>query len=252
MKLTDKERIRYSRHLLVPDIGEVGQLQLKSAHVVVVGCGGLGSPALLYLAASGIGRLTLIDDDTVELSNLQRQILFKVSHLGQQKAKAAQKVLANLNNDIVLQAHVAKVSSDTIASCLSGADCVLDCSDNFSTRYLINRFCQSKKIPLVAGAAQGTSGQVMAFDFRMESACYECLFPRHSTEEPASRAVNCDTLGVLSPLLGVIGSQQVILCLQIILGANKPSHVAFFDGQSLAQQVFQLQKDPHCVCCGSY
>jgi molybdopterin/thiamine biosynthesis adenylyltransferase len=250
LTLTDKERIRYSRHLFLPEVGEAGQLSLKRAHVVVVGCGGLGSPALFYLAASGIGKLTFIDDDEIELSNLQRQILYKINHLGQSKAKAAEKVLASLNNHITLSPIVGKVNDDTIARYLQGADCVLDCSDNFATRYMINRYCQAHHIPLVAGAAQGLQGQIMAFDFREDSPCYECLFPQDLSADNETQAQNCDTLGVLSPLLGVIGAQQALLAIKLLLKQAPLSHVAFFDGATLMQQTVRLDKDPSCGCCG--
>ncbi|MFC3034101.1 HesA/MoeB/ThiF family protein [Pseudoalteromonas fenneropenaei] len=246
MNLSDKERIRYSRHLLLPEIGEHGQLCLKQAHVVVVGCGGLGSPALFYLAASGIGQLSFIDDDELELSNLQRQILYKINYLGQSKATAAGKVLASLNNQITLNPIVAKVTEDTVETYLQGADCVLDCSDNFATRYVLNRYCRSAGIPLVAGAAQGLQGQIMAFDFRTPSPCYECVFP--AAEEQLATASNCDTIGVLSPLLGVIGAQQAMLTMQLLLGTANTPYFAFFDAAKLKQQSLKLTRDPNCAC----
>lgn len=177
VELSDKEQLRYSRHLMLKEVGLEGQLKLKTAHIVVVGAGGLGSPALLYLAAAGIGELTLLDDDKVELSNLQRQVLYKVNHLGQDKVSAAGKVLSSLNNQIKINTVNAKLSADNAQKVFSGATLVLDCSDNFSTRYVVNRQCLALAIPLVSGASIASEGQLMCFDFRQpQSPCYGCLF----------------------------------------------------------------------------
>ncbi|MEI5640406.1 MULTISPECIES: HesA/MoeB/ThiF family protein [unclassified Pseudoalteromonas] len=245
-ELNDKERLRYSRHLLLKEVGEQGQLRLKQAHVAVVGCGGLGSPALFYLAASGIGKLTLIDDDEVELSNLQRQILYKINHLGQAKTQAASKVLASLNNEITLNPVASMLSEQNIADLLNQADVVLDCSDNFATRYLLNRYCVEQKKILVAGAAIATEGQLMCFDFRHESACYECIFPSGAAAAPQ----NCDNFGVLSPLLGIIGAKQAMLAINTLLGHHQGSLFMCFDGMSLKQRQLHLSKDASCACCG--
>jgi len=245
MALDDKERLRYSRHLLLKEVGEAGQNKLKSANVAVVGCGGLGSPALLYLAASGIGQLTFIDDDEVELSNLQRQIMYKVNHLGQSKAKAAGKVLTSLNNQISLNPVHARLSAENLDALLADADFILDCSDNFRTRYLLNKYCLAKQKVLISGAAIATQGQVMVFDFRSESPCYACLFPEGG--EQVSQ--NCDNFGVISPLLGVIGSMQALYTVNMILGHHSGSVFKQVDGLTLEQKSFGLFKDPECKCC---
>ncbi|MEZ7206386.1 ThiF family adenylyltransferase [Pseudoalteromonas sp. DY56-GL79] len=245
-ELNDKERLRYSRHLLLKEVGEQGQLALKQAHVAVVGCGGLGSPALFYLAASGIGKLTFVDDDDVELSNLQRQILYKVNHLGQQKSKAAAKVLASLNNEITLVPMNARLTDKNVVELLRDADIVLDCSDNFTTRYLLNRYCYQASKVLIAGAAIATQGQLMCFDFRAKSPCYACVFPEGSQ----TSVENCDNFGVISPLLGVIGAQQALLTINVLLGHHQGSVFCTLDGMSLQQKQYGLSKNPECDCCG--
>lgn len=247
-QLSDKETLRYSRHLLLKEVGLEGQLTLKAATVAVVGAGGLGSPALLYLAAAGIGTLILIDDDAVELSNLQRQILYKVNHLGQQKVNAAGKVLASLNNQINIVTHSQKLSDANSDALLNNADIVLDCSDNFATRYTVNRFCVNNKIPLISAAALATQGQLMGFDFRQtDSPCYGCVFP-HSDANPV---VNCDNAGVISPLLGVIGSMQAQLTLNMLLGHFGGNVFITFDALSLKQQHFKMAKNLACRECSS-
>ncbi|GEK11599.1 HesA/MoeB/ThiF family protein [Pseudoalteromonas peptidolytica] len=244
-ELSDKERLRYSRHLLLKEVGEQGQLALKQAHVAVVGCGGLGSPALFYLAASGIGKLTFIDHDEVELSNLQRQILYKVNHLGQQKAKAAGKVLASLNNDITLTPINGLLTQENIAELLSEADVILDCSDNFTTRYLLNKYCYQTNKVLIAGAAIATQGQLMCFDFRTKSPCYACIFPTDS-QAPTE---NCGNFGVLSPILGIIGAQQALLAVNVLLGHHQGSYFSYIDALTLVQHQLLLVKEDSCSEC---
>ncbi|MFY8327163.1 HesA/MoeB/ThiF family protein [Pseudoalteromonas sp. ZZD1] len=246
-ELSDKEQLRYSRHLMLKEVGLEGQLKLKSAHVVVVGAGGLGSPALLYLAASGVGELTLLDDDKVELSNLQRQVLYKVNHLGQAKVSAAGKVLGSLNSQITVNTVEQQLTEQNAEQVFTGATLVLDCSDNFTTRYTVNRFCLKVGVPLISGAAIASEGQLMCFDFRKaDSPCYGCLFP----EQPIEQALNCDNAGVLSPLLGVIGSMQALLAINLILGHHEGSQFVRFDGLSLTQQQFKLTKAAQCTECG--
>lgn len=246
-ELSDKEQLRYSRHLMLKEVGLEGQLKLKAAHVVVVGAGGLGSPALLYLAASGVGELTLLDDDKVELSNLQRQVLYKVNHLGQTKVSAAGKVLGSLNNQITVNSIEQQLTEKNAEQIFAGATLVLDCSDNFATRYTVNRFCLKAGVPLISGAAIASEGQLMCFDFRKaDSPCYGCLFP----EQPTEQALNCDNAGVLSPLLGVIGSMQALLAINLILGHHEGSQFVRFDGLNLTQQQFKLTKAAQCTECG--
>ena len=245
MPLDDKERLRYSRHLLLKEVGEAGQNKLKKAKVAVIGCGGLGSPALMYLAASGVGQLTFVDDDEVELSNLQRQILYKVNHLGQSKAKVAGKVLTSLNNQISLNPINARLNLDNLTTILKGHDYVLDCSDNFKTRYLLNQYCLTNHKVLISGAAIATQGQLMVFDFRTPSPCYACLFPN----DGAQTALSCDNFGVISPLLGIVGSMQALYTVNMILGHHSGSIFKQIDGLTLEQRSFQLFEDPACTYC---
>ena len=246
-ELSDKEQLRYSRHLMLKEVGLEGQLKLKAAHVVVIGAGGLGSPALLYLAASGVGELTLLDNDKVELSNLQRQVLYKVNHLGQAKVSAAGKVLGSLNNQIIVNSINQQLTEQNAEQVFKSATLVLDCSDNFATRYTVNRYCLKAGVPLISGAALATEGQLMCFDFREQpSPCYNCLYPEQ-TEQPV---LNCDNAGVLSPLLGVIGSMQALLSVNLLLGHHQGSFFVRFDGLSMAQQQFKLSKVPECQECG--
>lgn len=247
-ELSTKEQIRYSRQIMLDGMGVDGQLMLKNATVLVVGCGGLGNPALLYLAASGVGHIKLMDDDEVELSNLQRQIAFKVSHLGQSKAKAAAKVLGSLNNEIELEVINQKAEQANLETLVKGCDVVLDCTDNFATRFLINRVCVQAKVPLVSGAAIAFEGQLGVFDNRdSQSPCYACLF----TKQPTNEAANCDSMGVVSPLLGVIGAQQAMLALQVILRQAISQTWFVYDAQTLQQRSFNITKNPDCWVCSS-
>jgi molybdopterin/thiamine biosynthesis adenylyltransferase len=246
-KLNDKEMLRYSRHLLLSEVGLEGQLVLKASTVAVVGAGGLGSPALLYLASAGIGTLILIDDDVVELPNLQRQILYKVNHLGQHKVLAAGKVLGSLNNQINLVTYSKKLTDGNCHTLLNGADIVLDCSDNFNTRYRVNRFCVKTKKPLVAGAALAVKGQLIGFDFKEpNSPCYACVFPKQQVK---TEAINCSNAGVISPLPGIVGSMQAQLALNMLLGHFTGSVFKTVDALSLKQQDFKVTKDTQCSQC---
>lgn len=244
--LSRQELIRYSRQLLLPEINEPEQLRLKHANVLIIGLGGLGSPAAFYLASSGIGKLTLMDDDKVELSNLQRQILYKISHLGQDKCKAASKTLAALNNHIDIQTVSQQFNDQNGQALIAECDIVLDCSDNFTTRYLVNRLAKEYQKPLVSGAAMGFDGQLCIVDNRQKNApCYECLFAK-PLKAPKG---NCDTLGVISPLLGVIGAQQALATLQILLNTPDLPQFIQYNGKTLSQNAFNFVKSEHCSVC---
>lgn len=244
--LSNQELIRYSRQLLLPEIDENAQLKLKEARVLIIGLGGLGSPAAFYLAASGIGQLTLVDHDEVELSNLQRQILYKISHIGQSKSKAAGKTLQALNNQISLSTISEKLDEHNDKALMENCDLVLDCSDNFTTRYLVNRLAKQFAKPLVSGAATGWQGQLCIVDNRNDNApCYECLFPN----QDVSNAQNCDTLGVISPLLGVIGAQQAIAAILLLLGENSLPQFLQFDARSFKQNAFAFTTSKTCTVC---
>ena len=182
--MTDNQLVRYSRHILLPEIGIEGQHQLLDAHALIIGAGGLGSPASIYLAASGVGKITLCDNDTVDLTNLQRQILHQTSSIGQSKVASALNTLAAINPEISVNALSERIANEHLTELVMEADIVLDCSDNFATRYALNRACFQFKKPLVSGAAIGFSGQVSVFDFRKEDApCYNCLYPEETEAE---------------------------------------------------------------------
>lgn len=244
--LSDKEKIRYSRQLMLKEVGFDGQQKLKKAKVLIIGVGGLGCPAALYLAASGIGEITLVDADKVELTNLQRQVLYKINHLGQSKTQAAKKSLASLNNEIIINTVNEKLSADNAKKLISNADIVLDCSDNFTTRYLINRECVSLQKVLISAAAIVTKGQLMAFDNRQQgTGCYQCIF--EPSEQQA--ALNCENSGVLSPLLGVMGSMQATFALNYILGHMHSNQFISFDAMTFEQQKIVFSANSDCEIC---
>ena len=250
MELSDKEQVRYSRQLMLDQVGFTGQKKLKQSKVLIIGAGGLGSPAALYLAASGIGHLTLIDDDKVELSNLQRQILYKVNHLGQDKVIAAQKSLLSLNNQIECIGVVDKLAEHNAAKWIASHDVVLDCSDNFATRYLVNQHCVQLHKPLISGAAIAIQGQVVCIANHLQShrdaqGCYQCLFP----PSPAQENLNCSNAGVFAPLLGIIGAMQAQQCLNVLLDHNFQSQFIVFDAINFKQTRFNLTADEGCSIC---
>lgn len=244
--LSDKEKIRYSRQLMLKEVGFDGQKKLKKAKVLIIGIGGLGCPAALYLAASGIGELTLVDNDKVELTNLQRQILYKINHLGQNKTLAAKKSLASLNNEITINIVNEKLSETNVEALINSADIVLDCSDNFTTRYLVNHYCVSLKKVLISAAAIATQGQLMVFDNRQQGlGCYQCLF------EPSQQqaALNCENSGVLSPLLGVMGTMQATQTLNYILGHMNSNQFISFNALTFEQKKISFSANPDCDIC---
>ena len=245
-QLTNKEQVRYSRQIMLKEVGFDGQQKLKKAKVLIIGVGGLGCPAALYLAASGIGEITLVDADKVELTNLQRQILYKINHLGQSKTQAAKKSLASLNNEIIINSVNEKLTEDNANQLISETDIVLDCSDNFTTRYLVNHSCVKLKKVLISAAAIATKGQLMTFDNRQQGlGCYQCIF--EPSEQQA--ALNCENSGVLSPLLGVMGSMQATQALNYILGHMHSNQFISFDAMTFEQQKIAFSANPHCDIC---
>jgi len=246
MKLTDAQAKRFSRHLLLEQIGETGQLKLQRASVMIIGLGGLGNPAALYLAAAGVGTLHLVDGDSVELSNLQRQILFREQDLGELKVDAAQRNLEDINSRIDLIAHASQVDEANIAPLLGQVDLVLDCTDNFASRQLINKACKAAAIPLVSAAAIRFEGQLILFDFRQpDSPCYACLYPAAAAEPQ----LNCANAGVIGPVLGVVASMQALTAIKLLVGLPaQAARLQLFDGLSMGWQSFQLQPAPGC--CG--
>ncbi|CAG8999834.1 MAG: Molybdopterin-synthase adenylyltransferase [Candidatus Celerinatantimonas neptuna] len=245
-QLTDAELKRYSRHLLLGQIGEQGQQRLKQARVLIVGMGGLGSPVGLYLAAAGVGQLVIADDDVVSESNLQRQVLYSEDQLGESKVAAARERMAAVNSHIHIRPVARRLNEQVLEMEVMQADVVLDCTDNIMTRYAISDACRQANVPLVSGAAVGFDGQLMVFDFREpESACYRCLFP-----EASDAVLNCSTAGVLGPMVGVIGSMQALETIKLLAGIDSPLRGRFssFDGLSGEWFHLSMKCDPHCIC----
>ena len=247
MSLTAQEFIRYNRHIMVDKIGEKGQLKLKRSRVLIIGMGGLGCPSAQYLAASGIGSLTIIDNDIVELSNLQRQILYSDDDLGSVKVRSAKSSLQAINPHCQINTINESVFDVDLPVLLDEVDVVLDCTDNPKTRLFINQSCVDAGVFLVSASAIQGAGQLVSFDFSVpNSPCYQCIFP-----ESAEEVMNCSTSGVLSPLLGVMGSLQATEAIRIILGmSNNLNKLTLFDAWSMETRSFKVVKSPTCSVCG--
>ena len=223
-----------------------GQEKLRAASALILGAGGLGCPAALYLAASGIGRLTLADGDTVDLTNLQRQILYRADSVGAPKVDAARKALQEVNPEVAVVPLQKRVSE--FGDLVADADIVLDCSDNFATRQALNRACVRHKKPLVSGAAMRFDAQVMVFDLsKAGSPCYSCLFP----EEAEFEEVQCSTMGVLAPLTGVVGAMQAMEAIKLLAGIGEPlsGRLMVIDAKSAEWRTMKVAKDPSCSVC---
>jgi molybdopterin/thiamine biosynthesis adenylyltransferase len=247
--MTDEHLLRYSRHILLDDIGIEGQQRMLDAHVLIIGAGGLGSPAALYLAASGVGRITLVDDDDVDLTNLQRQIMHTSASVGQPKVASGKAALLALNPTIDVVALRERVHGARLRELVAAATVVLDCSDNFATRHAVNRACVAAHVPLVAGAAIRFDGQIAVFDARDPlSPCYACLFP----EDGAFEDVACATMGVFAPVVGVIGALQAAEALKLVSGAGQPlaGKLLLFDGRASEWTTIGVARDPQCAVCG--
>lgn len=246
--MNDEFMLRYARHLLLQDFGFEGQERLTDSNVLVLGLGGLGSPAVMYLAAAGIGQLTLVDDDKVELSNLQRQIIHRTDSLGLNKVESARQTVAALNPLVRVKTIANRPSPEEIAALIEEVDLVLDCSDNHDTRQLLSKVAYQLKKPLVAGAAVEWEGMVTSFDFRQAgSPCYACLF---DSEDHLS-SDNCATLGVFSPLLGVIGSMQAVEAIKLLIrkGETLAGKLAVFNAKTGTWRYLTLKKNAYCTVC---
>jgi molybdopterin/thiamine biosynthesis adenylyltransferase len=247
--MNDQQLLRYSRHILLDEIGIEGQEQLLAAHALVIGAGGLGSPVALYLASAGIGRITLVDDDTVDLTNLQRQILHTTARVGQPKAESGKTALADINPDVEVIALCERADATRLAELVATATVVLDCTDNFSTRHAINRACVNAKVPLVSGAAIRMDGQIAVFDPRSgQTACYACLFPPDQQFEE----VQCSTMGVFAPLVGIIGTMQAAEALKLVagIGESLANRLLLLDARSMEWTSIRTAKSGDCLVCG--
>ncbi|GGP27261.1 HesA/MoeB/ThiF family protein [Silvimonas amylolytica] len=246
--LNDEQLLRYSRHILLDDIGVEGQARIASARVLIIGAGGLGAPAALYLAAAGVGTLTIADADTVDLTNLQRQIVHDQSRIGVNKAQSAAQTLTAINPEINIEALEERLAGERLHALVTVADVVLDCSDNFATRHAINRACVAARVPLVSGAAVSFDGQLTTFDTRDDTApCYHCLFG----EEGDASDSPCATFGVFAPLTGMIGTAQAAEALKLIAGIGTPlvGRLLLLDARKLAWREMRYRKDPACPVC---
>ncbi len=246
--LSDEELLRYSRQILLAHVDIDGQLKLKNSRVLIVGLGGLGSPVALYLAAAGVGELHLADFDTVDLSNLQRQIAHDTSSLGQPKVESAAKRLRAINPAIQLQLYPAGLDADSLSAAVAGVDLVLDCSDNFGTREAVNAACVAAGKPLVSGAAIRLEGQLAVFDPRQaDSPCYHCLYGHGSEAE-----LTCSEAGVLGPLVGLVGSLQALEALKLLAGFGQSlvGRLLLIDGLGCHFRELRVKRGPACSVCG--
>ena len=247
--MNDSQLLRYSRHLLLPEIGFEGQERLLAAHALVIGAGGLGSPAAMYLASAGVGRLTLADGDSVDLTNLQRQILHTTAAVGLSKARSGQETLARLNPEVEVVALAERLRGSRLAHVVASADVVLDCSDNFEARHSVNRACVEHQKPLVSGAAIRFDGQVGVFNLRPgKSPCYHCLFP----EGMQGGETRCAVLGVFAPLTGIIGAVQAAEALKLLAGAGEPldGRLLLLNGLNMEWRSVRFARDAACRICG--
>lgn len=248
--MDDARLLRYSRHILLSEIGLEGQQHLLDACVLVVGAGGLGSPALMYLAAAGVGTLVLADGDNVDLTNLQRQIAHASTAIGTPKVESARATIARLNPETLVKCIAARLEGTALEDAISRVDMVLDCCDNFATRHAVNRACVKFKKPLVSGAGVRFDGQVTVFDLRKpDSPCYECLFP----EDAEFEETRCAVMGVFAPLTGIIGTVQAAEAIKLITGAGESlsGRLLLLDALKMEWRSVRLKKDPACKLCGA-
>lgn len=248
--MTPEQRERYSRHTNLPQIGEEGQQRLLQSHALIVGLGGLGSPVALYLAASGVGKLTLVDFDVVELSNLQRQIAHTTARIGELKTHSAKQACLELNPDIEIETVDYEMDRDELFERVASSTVVIEGSDNFPTRFLVNEACVANKVPLVSGAAIRFDGQISVFrPDRDDSPCYRCLY-----KEGSETAETCSQTGVLAPFVGMVGTLQAVEAIKVITGAGRDlqSRLILLDGLSMEWTAIKLQKSADCpVCSGT-
>jgi molybdopterin/thiamine biosynthesis adenylyltransferase len=246
--MDDNQLLRYSRHILLPEIGIDGQNRLLASHVLLIGAGGLGSPASLYLAASGVGTLTICDPDNVDLTNLQRQIVHTTESIGRRKVDSARDTLTRINPETTINIVAERVAGARLESLVQAADLVIDGTDNFATRHAINRACVQFARPLVSGAAIRFDGQITVFDLRQrESACYHCLFP----EDGDLEEMRCAVMGVFAPLVGIVGATQAAEALKLLSGTGETlnGRLLMLDALSMQWRSVRLKKDPQCHVC---
>jgi len=248
--MNDSQLLRYSRHILLDEIGVEGQARLLASHALIIGAGGLGSPAALYLGSAGVGRITVVDHDRVDATNLQRQIAHTLARVGEYKAQSIATAIGQINPDAQVNAVTARADDALLDALVPTADVVLDCTDNFSTRHAINRACVRHRRPLVSGAALRMDGQVSVFDTRQTlTPCYACLFP----EDEAPEETQCATMGVFAPLVGIIGSTQAAEALKLLcgMGESLAGRLLMLDALHMRWSEMGARRAPGCKVCGS-
>lgn len=249
MGMTDDDLLRYSRHILLNEVGVEGQERISGAHVLIIGAGGLGSPVALYLGSAGVGHITVVDHDTVDMTNLQRQVAHTVDRVGSPKVSSIQIAIAAINPGVQVTAIQQRADAALLDEMVAQADVVLDCCDNFSTRHAINAACVAHQKPLVSGAAIRFDGQVTVYDPRdATSPCYACVFPPEATFEET----RCATMGVFAPLVGIIGTIQAAEALKLISEAGRPltGRLLMLDGRAMEFTEVKVGRNPLCTVCG--
>ena len=247
--MNDDQLLRYSRHILLDELGIEGQQRLLQSHALVIGAGGLGSPVALYLATAGVGSVTIVDHDTVDVTNLQRQIAHNLARVGQPKATSAAMTMGAINPEVQVIALQERADARRLDTLVAGADVVLDCSDNFATRQAVNAACVTHRKPLVSGAAIGFDGQISVYDTRADTnPCYACLFPADATVEET----RCATMGVFAPLVGIIGSMQAAEALKLLagVGSSLAGRLQMLDARSMEWSEIRLPRHAACRVCG--
>ena len=248
--MKDEELLRYSRHILLNEIGIEGQEKISNSQALIIGAGGLGSPVALYLASAGVGQITIVDNDSVDMTNLQRQIAHTMSRVGQHKVLSAQTAMQAINPHVVVTPIIARADAALLDTLVGQADVVLDCCDNFATRHAINAACVKHQKPLVSGAAIRFDGQVCVYDPRDPSSpCYACVFPPDTTFEET----RCATMGVFAPLVGIIGSMQAAEALKLLSGAGRTltGRLLMLDGRSMEFTEVRIGRHANCTVCGN-
>lgn len=248
--MTDEQLLRYSRHILLEEIGVEGQERIMASHALVIGAGGLGSPVVLFLGTAGIGRITIVDHDSVDLTNLQRQIAHNMARVGQPKATSAREGIEAINPEVLVKPVVARADAQLLHELVPQADVVIDCCDNFATRHAINAACVAHRKPLVSGAAIRMDGQLSVFDTRdARSPCYACVFPPSEDFEET----RCATMGVFAPLVGIIGAMQAAEALKMLAqaGDSLAGRLQMLDGRAMSWNEVRVPRNPHCEVCAS-
>jgi molybdopterin-synthase adenylyltransferase len=248
--MTDDQLLRYSRHILLNELGIEGQQRLLAAHALVIGAGGLGSPVAIYLGTAGVGHITIVDHDTVDVTNLQRQIAHNLARVGQPKAGSAAQTIHAINPEVRVTAVQERADAVRLDELLVGVDVVLDCSDNFATRHAVNAACVAHCKPLVSGAAIGFDGQISVYDTRVDvNPCYACIFPPEATFEE----VRCATMGVFAPLVGIIGTMQAAEALKLLtgVGTSLAGRLQMLDARAMEWNEIRLPRNPACSVCGN-